>query len=108
MWWTLCARTGLLSVAAVMLFSAAEVDASIHLPCCDRGRDRTTAPIAECYKPACRTPYFLVRTQSGGLECINQNSEWLKKTLEKGKMKCRPALQSSKRRSKVLDEDVSA
>ncbi|XP_078018949.1 uncharacterized protein LOC144458938 isoform X2 [Epinephelus lanceolatus] len=99
MWKTLSVRIGLLTLAVVMLFSAPEVDANIHLPCCYGGRRRTKEPIDKCYtqepRDGCHIYAYLLKTSAGAWQCILYKSKWFNQMIL-AKINCPPATENSK------------
>ncbi|XP_078137251.1 uncharacterized protein LOC144537413 [Sander vitreus] len=110
MWMSLSDRIGLLTLAVMMLFSASEGYAFLHLRCCHRGSHMTKGPIAECYEQkargGCPVNAYLIKPVSGNWQCIKPDSKWLKKKIEAGQLKCPPDISAPlRKRFEVLDED---
>ncbi|KAL3040530.1 hypothetical protein OYC64_011532 [Pagothenia borchgrevinki] len=99
----------LLTLTAVMLFSASGVDSHRHMKCCKPFRTPKINPIKHCYKQTlrhrCRQDAYKITDENGQLYCVKPTPPWLQKRLKQG-LNCSPDISPNLRKGfEVLDED---
>ncbi|KAM8731208.1 uncharacterized protein AB9X84_025708 [Acanthopagrus schlegelii] len=101
----------LLTLAAVMLISASQVDSfpSYAHACCERAQTRKVKDIMKCNKQESRrscphNAFLIVSSSSSKPICVQQNAQWLQKLLDEKKLIC-PSQFSAKGRFEVLDDE---
>ncbi|KAI9519467.1 hypothetical protein NQZ68_027648 [Dissostichus eleginoides] len=99
----------LLTLTAVMLFSASGVDSNTDMECCKPvGHRQPINPIKQCYKQtlrySCRDDAYMIIVENGNWYCVKPTPPWLRKLLKQG-LNCPQDISPNlRKRFEVLDE----